>query len=103
MDGRSAQAAGDLLRPRFQIMMWYGSANGRVVVYSAVPGTTEEQVSHRRGDTGAEVLATKIRLENGNDHRMEKKKAITAVRRKRKLLRWKQETGEIRNRCNILG
>ena len=38
-----------------------------------VPGTTE-QVSHRRGDTGAVVLATKIRLENDNDHRMEKKK-----------------------------
>ena len=40
---------------------------------STVPGTTE-QVSHRRGDTGAVVLATKIRLENANDHRMEKKK-----------------------------
>ena len=55
-------------------------------------------MSHRRGDTGAVVLATKIRLENGNDHhiRMEKKKAMTAVRSKRKLLRWKQETGEIR-------
>ena len=49
------------------------------------------------------VLATKIRLENGNDHIMEKKKAMTAVRSKGKLLRWKQETGEIRNRCNILG
>ena len=49
------------------------------------------------------VLATKIRLENGNDHIMEKKKAMPAVRRKRKLLRWKQETGEIRNKCNILG
>ena len=51
----------------------------------------------------AVVLATKIRSENGNDHRMEKKKAMTAVRSKRKLLRWKQETGEIKNRCNILG
>ena len=48
-----------------------------------VPGTTE-QVSHRRGDTGAVVLATKIRLENGNDHIMDKKKAMTAVRSKRK-------------------
>ena len=102
MDGRNAQATGDLLRPRFRIMMWYGSVNGRVVVYCTVPGTTE-QVSHRRGDTGAVVLATKIRLENGNAHRMEKKKAMTAVRNKSKLLRWKQETGEIRNRCNILG
>ena len=37
-------------------------------------------MSHRRGDTGAVVLATKVRLENGNDHRMEKKKAMTAVR-----------------------
>ena len=73
MDGRNAQATGDLLRPRFRIMMWYGSVNGRVVVYCTVPGTTE-QVSHRRGDTGAVVLATKIRLENGNAHRMEKKK-----------------------------
>ena len=27
-------------------------------------------MSHRRGDTGAVVLATKIRLENDNDHRM---------------------------------
>ena len=70
---------------------------------STVPGTTE-QVSHRRGDTGAVVLATKFRLENGNNHIIEKKKAMTAaVRRKRKLLRWKQETGEVRNRCNILG
>ena len=33
-------------------MMWYGSVNGRMVVYCTVPGTTE-QVSHRRGDTGA--------------------------------------------------
>ena len=73
-----------------------------MVVYCTVPGTTE-QVSRRRGDTGAVVLATKIRLENGNDHRMEKKKAMTAVRSKRKLLRWKQETEEIINRCNILG
>ena len=74
------------------------------VVYCTVAGTTE-QVSHRRrcGDTGAVVLATKIRLKNGNDHTMEKKKAMTAVRSKRKLLRWKQETGEIRYRCNILG
>ena len=103
MDGRNAQATGDLLRPRFRIMMWYGSVNGRVVVYCTVPGTTE-QVSHRRGDTGAVVvLATKIRLENGNDHRMEKKKTKTAVRSKRKLLRLKQETGEIRNVRNILG
>ena len=83
-------------------MMWYGSVNRRVVVYCTVPGTTE-RVSHRRGDTGAVVLATKVRLENGNDHRMEKKKAMTAVRNKRKLLRWVQETEEIRNRCNILG
>ena len=83
-------------------MMWYGSVNRRVVVYCTVPGTTE-RVSHRRGDTGAVVLATKVRLENGNDHRMEKKKAMTAVRNKRKLLRWEQETEEIRNRCNILG
>ena len=83
-------------------MMWYGSVNRRVVVYCTVPGTTEK-VSHRRGDTGAVVLATKVRLENGNDHRMEKKKAMTAVRNKRKLLRWEQETEEIRNRCNILG
>ena len=84
-------------------MMWYGSVNGRVVVvYCTVPGSTE-RVSHRRGDTGAVVLATKIRLENGNDHRMEKKKAMTAVRKKRKLLRWKEETGERRNRCNIPG
>ena len=53
------------------------------------------KVSHRRGDTGAVELATKIRLENGNEHRREKKKAMTAVRSKRKLLlRWKQETGE---------
>ena len=73
-----------------------------MVVNCTVPGTTE-QVSHTRGDTGAVVLATKIRLENGNDHRMDKKKAMTAVRSKRKLLRWKEETGEIRNRCNILG
>ena len=102
MDVRNTQATGDLLRPRFRIMMWYGSVNGRVVVYCTVPGTTE-QVSHRRGNTGAVVLATKIRLENGNDHITEKKKAMTAVRSKRKLLRWKQETGEIRNRCNILG
>ena len=57
-----------------------------MVVYCTVPGTTE-QVLHRRGDTGAVVLATKIRLENGNDHRMEKKKAKSAVRSKRKLLR----------------
>ena len=71
-------------------------------MYCTVPGTTE-QVSHRRGDTGAVVLAKKIRLENVNDHRTEKKKAMTAVRSKRKLLRWKQETEEIRNRCNILG
>ena len=85
-------------------MMWYGSVNGRVVLYcSAVPGTTEQVSPHRRGDTGAVVLATKIRLENGNDHTMEKKKAMTAARSKRKLLRWKQKTGEIRNRCNILG
>ena len=83
-------------------MMWYGSVNRRVVVYCTVPGTAE-QVSHRRGDTGAVVLATKVRLENGNDHRMEKKKAMTAVRNKRKLLRLEQETEEIRNRCNILG
>ena len=83
MDGRNAQATGDLLRPRFRIMMWYGSVNGKVVVYCTVPGTTE-QVSHRRGDTGAIVLATKIRLENGNAHRMEKKKAMTAVRNKSK-------------------
>ena len=102
MDGRNAQATGDLLRPRFRIMMWYGSVNGRVAVYCTVPGTTE-QVSHRRGDTGAVVLATKVRLENGNDYRMENKKAMTAIRSKRKLLRWKQETGEIINRCNILG
>ena len=101
MGGRNAQATGDLLRPRFRIMMWYGSVNGRVVVYCTVPGTME-QVSHRRGDRGAVVQATKVRLENGNDHRMEKKKTITAVRNKRKLLRWKQKTGEIRNRCNIL-
>ena len=68
MDGRNAQATGDLLRPRYRIMMWYGNVNGRVVliVYCAVLGTTE-QVSHRRGDIGAVVLATKIRLENGND------------------------------------
>ena len=86
-------------------MMWYGSVNGRVLVYCTVHGTTTEQVSHRRGDTGgAVVLVTKIRLENGNDHRAEKKKAMTTVRSKKsKLLRWKQETGEIRNRCNILG
>ena len=64
---------------------------------------TTKQVSHRGGDTGAVVLATKIRLENGNDHRMEKKKIMTAVRSKRKLLRVKQETGEIRDRFNILG
>ena len=83
-------------------MMWYGSVNVRVGVYCTVPGTTE-QVSHRRGDTSAAVLATEIRLENVNDHRMENKKAMTAVRSKRKLLRWKQETGEIRNRFNILG
>ena len=75
----------------------------RVVgVHYVQPGTTE-QVSHRRGGTGAVVLATKIRLEIGNDHRREKKKAMTAVRSKRKLLRWKEETEEIRNRCNILG
>ena len=43
------------------------------------------------------------RLHTCNDHRMEKEKTMAAVRRKRKLLRWKQETGEIRNRCNILG
>ena len=102
MDGRNAQATGDLLRPRFLIMMWYGGVNRRVVVYCTVPGTTE-QVSHRRGDTGAVVLATKVRLENGNDHRMEKKKAMTAVRNKMELLRWEQETEEIRNRCNVLG
>ena len=36
------------------------------------------------------VLATKISLENGNDHRMEKKKATTAVESKRKLLPGKQ-------------
>ena len=41
----------------------------------------------QRGDTSAVVLATKIRLENGNDDRMAKKKAMTAVRSKRKLLR----------------
>ena len=76
MGGRNAQATGDLLRPRFRIMMWYGSVNGRVVVYCTVPGTTE-QVSHRRGDTGIVVLATKISLENGNDHRTKKKKAMT--------------------------
>ena len=58
---------------------------------------------HRRGDIGAVVLATKICLENGNDHIIEKKKTMTAVRSKRKLLSWKQETGELRNRCNILG
>ena len=52
-------------------------------VCCTVPGTTE-QVSHRRGDTGAVELATKIRLENGNDHMMDKKKAMTAVRSKRK-------------------
>ena len=61
-----------------------------------------EQVSRRRGDIGAVVLATKIRLGNGNDHIMEKK-TTTVVRSKRKLRSWKQETGEIRNRCNILG
>ena len=82
MDDRNAQATGDLLRPRFRIMMWYGSVNGRVVVYCTVPGTTE-QVSHRRDDTGAVVLATKVRLENGNDRRIEKEKAImTACRKK---------------------
>ena len=43
--------------------------------------------------TTATVLATKIRLENGNDHRMEKKKEMTAVRSERKLLRSKLETG----------
>ena len=50
-------------------------------------------------------LATKIRLrEYSNDYRMEKNKTMAAVRSKRKLLHWKQETGEIRtNRCNILG
>ena len=89
MGGRNAQATGDLLRPRFLIMMWCGSVNRRVVVYCTVPGTTE-QVSHRRGDTGAVVLATKVRLENGNDHRIEKKKAMTVVRNKMKLLRWEQ-------------
>ena len=83
-------------------MMWYGSVNRRVVAHCTVPGTTE-QVSHRRGDTGAVVLATKVRLETSNDHRMEKKKAMTAVSNKRKSLRWEQETEEIRNRCNILG
>ena len=70
-------------------MMWYGSVNGRVVVYCTVPGTTE-QVSHRRGGTGIMVLAKKVSLENGNDHRMEKKKAMTAVESKRKLLPGKQ-------------
>ena len=82
MEGRNAQATDNLLRPRFRIMMWHGSVSGRVVGYcSTVPGTTE-QVSHRRrrGDTGAVVLATKIRLENGNGHIMEKEKATTAVR-----------------------
>ena len=95
MEGRNAQATDDLLRPRFQIMMWYGSVSGGgVVVYcSTVPGTTE-QVSHRRGDTGAVVLATKIRLENGNDQIIEKKKAMTVVRRKRKLLRWNKKRGK---------
>ena len=69
MDGRNTQATGDLLRTRFRIMIWYGSVNGRVVVYCTVPGTTE-QVSHSRGDTGAVVvLAT-----NGKDHIIEKKK-----------------------------
>ena len=64
MDGRNAQATGDLLRPRFRIMMRYGSVNGRVVVYcSTVPGTTE-QVSHRRGDTGAVVLRSYFSLNN---------------------------------------
>ena len=39
-----------------------------------------------------------------NDHRiMEKKKAMTAVRSKMNLLCWKQETGKIRIRYNILG
>ena len=70
---------------------------------STVPYLRNRCDTDRRGDTGAVVLATKIHLENGNNHRMEKKKAMTAVRSKIKLLRWKQETGEIRNRCNILG
>ena len=52
MDGRNAQATGDLLRPRFRIMMWYGSVNGRVEVYCTVPGTTEK-VSHRHGEITA--------------------------------------------------
>ena len=99
MEGRNAQATDDLLRPRFRIMMWW--------YYTVVPYLVLRNRCHtdRRGDTGgAVVLATKIRLENGNDHIiMEKKNEMTAVRSKRKLLRWKQETGEIRNKCNILG
>ena len=58
---------------------------------------------HRHGDTDVVVLATKISLENGNNHRMEKKKAMTAVRSKSKLLRWEQEREKIRNMYNILG
>ena len=45
---------------------------------------------------GAVLLAT--RPQNG-----EKQKAMSAVRSKRNLLRWKQQTGEIRNRYNFLG
>ena len=56
-----------------------------MVVYCTVLGTTE-QVSRRRGDIGVVVLATKIRLENGNDHIIEEKKTMTVVRSKRKLL-----------------
>ena len=73
-------------------LLYVSTIHTYIHIYT-VPGTTE-QVSHRRGDTGAVVvLATKIRLENGNDHRMEKKKAMTAVRSKRKLLRWTRNGG----------
>ena len=67
-----------------------------------IHGTPLGPLSSGRG--GALLLpCSSRRLHTCNDHRMEKKKAVTAVRSKRKLLRWKQETGEIRNRCNILG
>ena len=38
-----------------------------------------EQVSHRRRDTGAVVLATKIRLENGNGNKKQGKLKIGAI------------------------
>ena len=67
-----------------------------------IHGTPLGPLSSGRG--GALLLpCSSRRFLTCNYHRMGKKKAMTAVRNKRRLLRWKQEMGEIRNRYNILG